>query len=683
MAHILPDTLPQVLPPEVHRTFRALKALPDRWYIWHHLAPWQPGAPDFLLLSEDGRALLVKVSGASANQATPAAQLLLLDDARAPLGQAEGEVLRRFVQSLNLPPGEPLATLVLFANIPQRQAQISRPPDATSAGPQWAGKELLQEDSGLVWEHYLPAQSMAPLRLELLRQAFTPEAVVPAEMTVRPPVEQRQAAGLVNYLLDYNQEAAVKADLDLEADSQALSDDFRLNILNGVAGSGKTLILLYRLRLLYHLYPHKRFLVLTHNRPLIHDMQSRFVRLEGRLPETIEWHTFNSWCFHHWPNQPHWVEPLKLRARERVMTAVWQQQFGRQGQGKMTISAGMFSSEVDWIKDQLPMTLAEYQQADRKGRGFRLVAEQRDQVYHGLEAYQQALAAQGTLDWGDVPRQIWQFEQEGRVSFPQYDVLLVDEAQFFAPLWIAILQKLLRQQNGHLFIVADPTQGFLGRGASWKSLGLQARGRSQQLKRSYRTTREILRFAALFYRLRLAEEQDEDILAPDLFNMPNGAFPEMISLPGPQDEVRVVADIVAEFVRSGRPRRDLLVLHTNGAGVRSLKMAIDQRLGKSAAIDPKDTYPGDYVRVTTLNAGAGLESPIVFLVGLRELFEEEQSLRLGDEEREMLIRDHTRKIYMAATRAGQRLVFTFVGELPGILQRLAGEKETVYQVSGG
>jgi hypothetical protein len=48
-------------------------------------------------------------------------------------------------------------------------------------------------------------------------------------------------------------------------------------------------------------------------------------------------------------------------------------------------------------------------------------------------------------------------------------------------------------------------------------------------------------------------------------------------------------------------------------------------------MDPKDTFPGDYIRVTTLNAGTGLKSPIVFLVGLHELFEEEQSLRLSDE----------------------------------------------------
>jgi ATP-dependent exoDNAse (exonuclease V) beta subunit len=50
------------------------------------------------------------------------------------------------------------------------------------------------------------------------------------------------------------------------------------------------------------------------------------------------------------------------------------------------------------------------------------------------------------------------------------------------------------------------------------------------------------------------------------------------------------------------------------------------------------------------------------------LFEQEQSLRLSDEERAELIRDNTRKLYMALTRAGQRLVLTYVGELPEILQ---------------
>jgi len=68
--------------------------------------------------------------------------------------------------------------------------------------------------------------------------------------------------------------------------------------------------------------------------------------------------------------------------------------------------------------------------------------------------------------------------------------------------------------------------------------------------------------------------------------------------------------------------------------------------------------------------GSGLESAIVFLVGLNSLFEKEHSLRLSDEEREQLMLENTRKVYMAATRAGQCLVFTYVGPLPDVLKGL-------------
>ena len=328
----------------------------------------------------------------------------------------------------------------------------------------------------------------------------------------------------------------------------------------------------------------------------------------------------------------------------------------------------MFQSEMDWLKDQVPLSQDEYLVADRRGRGFGLNGEQRQRVFDISQAYQLSLEKRGALDWGDVPRLLWQFSENGLVKLPEYDIILVDEAQFFAPLWMRLIQKALNPRNGHLFLVADPTQGFLGRGASWKSLGLEARGHTHNLRRSYRTTREIMQFATLLYRLRLADEKDEDILVPDLLNMPNGVFPQIISLTSPQDETARVTNEVVSLVKQGLPKQQLLLLHTDGWGVKNLIQAIDDRLGKNAARDPKDNYPGDYVRVTTINAGAGLESSIVFLVGLRLLFEEEQSLRLSDEEREGLIRDNTRKLYMAATRAGQRLVLTYSGELPEILK---------------
>jgi ATP-dependent exoDNAse (exonuclease V) beta subunit len=54
-------------------------------------------------------------------------------------------------------------------------------------------------------------------------------------------------------------------------------------------------------------------------------------------------------------------------------------------------------------------------------------------------------------------------------------------------------------------------------------------------------------------------------------------------------------------------------------------------------------------------------------MGVHALYEREQSIRLSDEERLALIRDNTRKLYMACTRAGQRLVITYAGQLPDSL----------------
>jgi len=103
-------------------------------------------------------------------------------------------------------------------------------------------------------------------------------------------------------------------------------------------------------------------------------------------------------------------------------------------------------------------------------------------------------------------------------------------------------------------------------------------------------------FTTLLYRRRLADEKDDDILAPDLLNMPNGAFPQIIPLTSPQDEIIRIANEVADFVKKGMPKRHLLVLHTNE--VDDFIQAIEARLGRGSAVDPKETQPGDYVRVT-------------------------------------------------------------------------------------
>lgn len=665
MAHILPPSPTGYLPPEILRAFRCFRSWPDDYYVWHRLTPWVKEAPDFLLVKKPRCVVLVKVSSAHVRDARNAAQLLLMPGQGRPLGQAEETVLDDFFGTLPESLSRNVARVVLFPNIP-RMVLLEHRPERPAPASIWLGQEALQTDAPELWDQAFAGEKLDTTGWEHLRARFAPEAVVPATLTVRTPEPRRLEAGLTDYLLDYDQELAVKSDLALGRDEQSLTRDFGINVVNGVAGSGKTLILLFRLRLLYELFPGKRFLILTHNRPLVRDLQARFKRLTGRLPENISWETFNSWCHHHWPAEPKWIDPIGVARRMQLIESGWREYF----EGS-AITAGSLESELAWVKDQVPMNRQAYLEAERRGRGFRLTREQRERMWSAILSYQKNLKKSGEVDWADIPRTIWKAIQEGTLKPPPFDVILVDEAQFFAPIWFDVVRRLLRPRTGHLFVVADPGQGFLGRGASWKSLGLDVRGHTHKLRHSHRTTHEILNFATLFYRQRIREDDaEEEVIPPDLLDMPRGVLPYLIPLTSSQDEVARVANEITGLANRGQPLDSILVLHAGWEGVDALIEAICARLGKNAAGDPKNDLPGNFVRVTTLNAGTGLESPIVFLAGLNSLFEKEQSLRLSDEEREKLIHENTRKVYMAATRAGQRLVFTYVGPLPDVLRGL-------------
>jgi superfamily I DNA/RNA helicase len=200
--------------------------------------------------------------------------------------------------------------------------------------------------------------------------------------------------------------------------------------------------------------------------------------------------------------------------------------------------------------------------------------------------------------------------------------------------------------------------------------GLEVRGRSHVLRRSYRTTRAILAMALAFYRQRLPGE-DPDVLSPDLDGMRRGRTPILLNLEAPQDErLRVVREIT-QAVERGLPLRHILILHASGEGAQALMEALNKQLGEGSARDPKYELPGDFIRVTTLNAGTGLESPVVFVTGLHTLLEREDSLRLSEEDRVELVEQNTRKLYMAFTRAGQRLVLTCAGDITPSFAALA------------
>ncbi len=666
MALILPDAPLVTTSPEVARIHRLLKQLPDEHYtVWHRLTIHPEPGPDFWILSADQRAVWLKVSPLTPAGARVFTQASLFEAPVSLPAEAEHQALVRFAQSTAVP--DNLPAVVVFPNLNEAELTRLRTVAELPAGVMWLGKDNLTPATFPLWLLTRLSPVLSQTVITQLRQAFTPEVIIPAHFTVRSathtvgePRPRYTAATSTPFLLDYDQERALKTELDLSDEARATVNDFNLRLVNGVAGSGKSLVVVYRAQLLSRLYPHKAILGLTHNRPLIRDLQARYKSLNP-TGATVKWLTFNQWCRRLWPLQPSFRDPIGLAARRRLLTDLWHQHLA-----ETALSEQLLHDELDWCKDRLIFSREDYLAADRSGRGFALTESLRQKMYTVFEAYQVELNRRAQMDWGDVPRQIWRWVQSGKVTLPQYDVILVDEAQFFAPLWFELIKRAVKPGTGHLFLVADPTQGFLKRKQSWAASGLEVRGRVHRLRKSYRTTREILSYASLLYRERVPDD-DDDIETPELLDMPSGVFPQIIALTSEQDEITRVVNEIEKLLQQNFPKRHLLVIHVNWQGRERLLERLRSRFGPEAAIDPVQGVAADAIRVCTLNAVTGLESPIVFIVGAHELFEQEQSLRLSDEERTELIRDNTRKLYMALTRAGQRVLLTHVGELPQVL----------------
>ncbi|MFA5810119.1 MAG: UvrD-helicase domain-containing protein, partial [Thermoleophilia bacterium] len=619
MATFFPNAPPRGVSPEVGRVIRVLKTLPDSEFaVWQNLGVGGSPGPDFLVFKRDNRASLIKVSSATPDQARLMVQPALVpaETDTTPLGAEESRILDEFLLGIRTAGRHlGLATIrpmVVFPNITQRDLRLAaqgRPP----GGNGWVSSDEIRPEHVRSWIDSHLSDPLDADSQRALRRAFTPESVIPAMLTVRTPIARGTEAAATEFLLDYNQEWVLKCDLDLSDEARRESKDLSVRLVNGVAGSGKSLIIVYRALLLRRFFPDKRILVLTHNKPLIQDLQAKYEVLSNG-DTGVEWRTFISWCMSQWPNRGEDVRPIGDKRRQEILSEARARHLA-----DTAVTEGMLESEIDWFKDRLISKRSEYIAADRTGRGFALQETMRARVFDAIVDYQEILDGLGKLDWGDVPRKIWRCMRDGVIDPPRYDAVLVDEAQFFAPIWFEIIKRLLDPSGGHLFLAADPTQGFLGRGQSWVSSGLDVRGRSHRLSRSYRMTRKILDFATWLYRTRIPNE-DEDIVVPNLKDMPEGVVPVLIPLTSPQDEITRVVNEIVRLVASGVPPQHILVIHADWQGVDTLIARLNEGLGLGSARDPKEGSNGEPIRVCTLNAATGLESPIVFLVGLKGLY---------------------------------------------------------------
>jgi|GEM_PF-876013 len=487
----------------------------------------------------------------------------------------------------------------------------------------------------------------------ILRTFFSEIEIDKSVTTIKPVIRDNAARLTKSFFLDFHQESITKTDLYIPEKHKEISKDFSIRLVNGVAGSGKTLILLYRAKMLTDFFPHSKILILIHNRPVTQELRYKFNHICKNRSNNVEIKTFFSWCYKHLGNMnilPEWEY-------KKLIKMVHERHFK-----KSMITPDRLDDEFNFIKDHMIFNSKQYMKADRTGRGFALKKTEREKVFDAMTLFDMYVKKAGKLTWLDVPRILLEKYKEEKVTIAQYDHILIDEAQFFAAIWFELVKIALKKKNGQLFLAADPNQGFLKRKLTWSKAGLNVRGRTQRLRKSYRTTRENLESANQIKNLLIEEkEKEEEYLLPDYENMRPGKQPVLIKVDSAQDEVVRAVNEIKQLLDAGCKLYYFLVLYTPGINKKKLKNQLINLIGTDSVWDmnnwqQKLNPDKKYFRMASLDSATGLEAEIVFILGTGYVFEKEQSLNLCAYEKENEREVNARRIYMAMTRASERVV---------------------------
>lgn len=307
--------------------------------------------------------------------------------------------------------------------------------------------------------------------------------------------------------------------------------------------------------------------------------------------------------------------------------------------------------------------LGGYLAAQRAGRGIRLTAAQREQLWPALSGFAQVLR----------DRQRWTHEMvcveaarllEAAETKP-YQHVIVDEAQDLSPWQWRLLRAAVPYGPNDLFIAGDTHQRIYEHRVSLRALGIAVSGRSSRLTLNYRTTAEILAWSLGILHAQPIDDMNGglDTLAGCRSPL-HGAPPTLIGMPSRPDELDAIVNTARDWLNHGVPAGHIGICARSKAYADATVTALTHA-GISAVSLTRRPSP-DAVSVGTMHRMKGLEFAhmIVTGVGARQVPAPSALTPAADDpvSHEYDLQRERCLLFVACTRAREQLVVTWSGD---------------------
>jgi hypothetical protein len=257
--------------------------------------------------------------------------------------------------------------------------------------------------------------------------------------------------------------------------------------VTGGPGTGKTVVALHRVKHLLMRSADARVLLTTFTNALAASLRENLsLLLDGdqALLDRVDVTTVNAYA-HGVVTRLDGKAPLPIGDRDERQ--LWQRVIKKLGLPWTEQFLAQEYRHVVLAQDL--KTLDDYRVAVRRGRGSSLSPARREQLWPGVELFEQMLRDQRSITHLKLCARAADLLAS---SDPTHDHVVVDEAQDLHPAQWRVLRGAVATRSDDLFITGDPHQRIYDAKVSLRSLGISVAGRTHRLRINYRSTEEIL-----------------------------------------------------------------------------------------------------------------------------------------------------------------------------------------------
>jgi superfamily I DNA/RNA helicase len=244
-----------------------------------------------------------------------------------------------------------------------------------------------------------------------------------------------------------------------------------------------------------------------------------------------------------------------------------------------------------------------------------------------------------------------------------FDFAVVDEAQDVGIAELRFLAAIGSARADGLFLTGDLGQRIFQQPFSWKSLGVDIRGRSHTLRVNYRTSHQIRSHAD---RLLPPEVNDVDGNSENrrgTISVFNGVGPVIETFADPEQEAVAVGKWLAERIAVGVPPHEIGVFVRAKDQLRRARAAVKTVGAAAIELSEKVGVTAGRVSIGTMHLAKGLEFRAVAVMACDDevLPLQERIETVGDEaDLEDVYSTERHLLYVACTRARDHLLVTGV-----------------------